>query len=253
MKADNSNDNIPVAKAEAIVPFTSTSSSITYVNLPPGYSGLKLKNSQGYPVQIVSADKTKTNLPANNNTIADLLKPNMYIHSIQIAHDLVITHLNDATRAQQILDSNIQNERRLGVSSESPVVGNPNDGFYYAHTLPSSDPACTLEALQLTLEGFPPRIATVGTNSPLSGKLHPHQVIVSLQIPNRTILNQQTPGFTGYKIQTELQSFCANNSTSTNDNKKADAAAVVLTVKDELVRRKIEKGSRAAFDDCIVS
>ena len=220
---------------------------LIYVDLPIGSptGGITFT---GRPVQIAKVDSTTTAALLDNN--ADKIQPGLFLHSIQISHDLAISHFHDATRVEQLLTANSKAElRRLGLSVQSPGLGIPDDGLYYAHTLPQHVP-CTLEGLQITIQGFPPIIQTVASTSPLANKIHPNQVVVQLQIPGRPTLNTQSPGFTAYRIQQELESYYTQSlsgwgGSSTDNN-------IVLTVKEALVLRKLEKGTNVACDDCII-
>lgn len=234
---------------------TNTNSGIFHVDLPVGSSSNGLITFTAGPgpgpVQIATADAS-LELPISSATGSTVF----FLHSIQIAHDLAVSHFHNqqgSLRAQQLLDNNSQVQRRLGLSATPPPIGNYDDGCCHAHTLPPN--ACTLAELQLTLEGFPPRICTISTTSPLPLAGHQavrmHQVIVDLQVPGQPVINAQTPGFTGCKIQ---QALLEAASTMDSAHCGQQGSGVVLTVKDELVRRKNEKGDNRIIvvEDCCV-
>ena len=235
------NDSIPVAEATivAAVPQAPTATASTavassaafiYVNLPVGSATGGLTFT-GTPVQVAKVEQSELDNPS--------VQPGLFLHSIQISHDLAISHLHDPNRAQQLLEANAKADRRLCFSAQSPGMGNPDDGLYYAHTLPAHT-KCTLEGLQIALDGFPPRVRSVAPTSPMAGKLHANQVVVELRIPGRPTLNAQTPGFTAYRVQQELEHYGSGGGN------------IVLTVKEALVLRKNEKGTNVACDDCVI-
>ena len=247
------NDGIPVAEATMVAaipqaPATTTATTSTavvasssdgiYVNLPVGSAtgGLTFTGS---PVQVAKVEQSELD---NNPSV----QPGLFLYSIQISHDLAISHFHDSSRVHQLLEINAKAERRLCFSARSPGRGNPDDGLYYAHTLPTHI-KCTLEGLQITLHGFPPRVQSVAPTSPMADKLHSNQVVVEVRIPGRPTLNAQTPGFTAYRIQQELEQYgpAASGATTTN-------GGVVLTVKEALILRKNEKGTSVACDDCVI-
>lgn len=250
------NDGIPVAEATMVAaipqaPATTTATTSTavvasssdgiYVNLPVGSAtgGLTFTGS---PVQVAKVEQSELD---NNPSV----QPGLFLYSIQISHDLAISHFHDSSRVHQLLEANAKAARRLCFSARSPGGGNPDDGLYYAHTLPIIHTTkCTLEGLQITLHGFPPRVQSVAPTSPMAGKLHSNQVVVEVRIPGRPTLNAQSPGFTAYRIQQELEQYgpAANGGAATTNG------GVVLTVKEALVLRKNEKGTSVACDDCVI-
>lgn len=229
-------EDIPVAQATAVAPSNTaalvvadskSASTLTMIDLPAGVQseGFQLAGS---PVQLGESLDKDVKLPAG-------VDARWFVHAIQILPDLEVTHLTNAETATKILKSNAHLSRRLAVGCDRPVL-NSNDGFYYTHSLPT--PA-SLEALQIKMNGFPPRVVSVGDTSAVAGKLHPRQVVAELCIPGQSIINAQTPGFTAYKVEQELK-------------KASNVAGIRLTVKDELRVIKKEKGSSAAFDDCVI-
>lgn len=223
-------DELPVAQATPtnnalVVASPSSGSNYTMIDIPAGSDGFQLT---GTPVQLGTALGKDINLPAGVDS-------SWYVHSIQILPDLEVTHLVNLETATTILSSNKHLARRLGVGRDLPVL-KENDGFHYTHTLPT--PA-SLEALQLKLNGFPPRVTIVEDKSPLAGKIHARQVVQELRIPGQATINSQTPGFTAHKVEQELK-------------KASGVVGIRLTVKDELNVVRKKKGSSAAFDDCIV-
>jgi hypothetical protein len=159
----------------------------------------------------------------------------LYLHSIQIGADLEIHHFNDAAKVVQMLDSNASLTRRLCLTPHVPPFVH-TDGLYYTVTLPT--PA-TLDSLQMELNGFPPVVLRIAPTSPLAGKIHPGHAVVQVQIPGRPVLNARSPGFTATRVKDELSSA-------------AQMPGIKMAFKEVLVHVKLEKGSSAPFDDCVI-
>jgi hypothetical protein len=159
----------------------------------------------------------------------------LYVHSVQIGTDLEVHHFKDAARLVQLLDSNAALARRVCLTPTVPPVVH-TDGLYFTVTLPT--PA-SLDALQMELKGFPPTVLTVATTSPLAGRIHSGHSVVQVQIPGRPVLNARTPGFTATRVKEELSSA-------------THVPGIQLVVKELLVNVKLQKGSSAPLDDCVI-
>ncbi|CAB9529191.1 expressed unknown protein [Seminavis robusta] len=213
---------IPVAEATAVGGAASApveaSTGIITVDLEVGATDTY--DFSGSPVQVLNVEGAKAG---------------MYVHSIQVGPDLEVSHITDAARVKQLLDSNAQLTRQLRLSPNKTPL-NQTDGFYYTVTLPT--PA-SLEALQMEIKGFPPVVVNVSANSPLAGKIHPRQFVAELRIPGKPQLNGKSPGFTAYKVEQELK-------------QAANTPGIQIVFKEVLVNVKLDKGSEVACDDCVI-
>jgi hypothetical protein len=217
---------LPIAQAIAIgaapdVAGMAVPAGMTIVDLEIGSSGTYVFT--GSPVQVAKLQGGGQQLDG------------LYLHSIQIGTDLEIHHFKDAAKVVQLLDSNASLARRLCLTSHVPPLVH-TDGLYYTVTLPT--PA-SLDSLQMELNGFPPGVLRIAPSSPLAGKIHPGHSVVQIQIPGRPVVNARTPGFTATRVKDELSSA-------------AHVPGIKMAFKEVLVHVKLEKGSNAPFDDCLI-
>lgn len=215
---------------EAIAfPVQTNAEPLQTVELPIGCQDLGF-SMKGSPIRIT---EVSPNSPLKG------LKEGHFIHGL-VMPDIEIVMLADSNHLANLLNVNIMNPRHLLVSHNmyfiDPSIGsNAVAGAMYKHRLPAA------KDLGFTLVGFPPVIHCVTQHSIFVGKLHPGQTVEALIVPGMPVFNLGAGGFTNAKLQERL------NSTSHIEGRQ-------LVVKDvtSAYGKGREKGSSAAFDDCVI-
>lgn len=222
-------DDIPLVQAIPIGPTETVSTSnnqIYFVDLPIGQANLGFQ-VQGSPPQISMIQK--------DSPVATQLMVGHYIHGIGLP-DIEIVNLSDPDHVMSLIQANAVNPRRLLVSS-TPFYVDTNfsstSGVLYKHILPATS------SLGIAMKGFPPVITLVTPTSPLSGRLHPGQIVEALVVPRQPIMNLAAGAFTSAKVEQQLLNTC-------------HIAGRILVVRDGPIPPQ-EKGTSRALDDCVIS
>ena len=158
---------------------------------------------------------------------------NHYVDSLELP-GLIVTNIPDAQQLAELLVSNSALSRKLILSSRMPTV-NAAEGCYYAHQLPVGE-------ITVTFSSFPARVETVPPNSPMAGKMHPGQAVVSVNIPGQPALTSSSSGFTGSRVMEYLN----QHSHVPNRQIVLKSAAVQYTT-------KYNSTSDAAFECCTIA
>jgi hypothetical protein len=205
----------------------SLSTTLSVVELPVGCYDLGFQ-VQGIPLVITAV--------AKSSPVQDILFVGHYIHGI-IMPDIEIVNISDPAHLMAMLQANVDNPRQLLISSTpyyvDPLIGtNTIIGALYKHRLPAG------KYLGFAMQGFPPVISCVQPTSMMTGRLHTGQTVEALLIPGQPVMNLAAGAFTSSKLQDRL-------------SRTTQMEGRQLVVKDGAQRRR-EKGSNAAFDDCVI-
>lgn len=210
---------------------------IYVVNLPVGCHDL------GFQVEGATTGTTPLVITsvAKDSPLQGRLFVGHYIHGL-LMPDIEIVNLSIATHLMEMLHLNVANQRQLLISSTpyyvDPSTGTRTLGAMYKHKLPSSSSSMKNGDLGFAMRGFPPVISTVQPTSIMTGRLHPGQTVEALLIPGQPVMNLAAGAFTSSKVQERLL-------------RTAHITGRQLVVKDGAPPQR-EKGSNAAFDDCVI-
>jgi hypothetical protein len=153
--------------------------------------------------------------------------------------EIEIINLTDPSHLTQLLQLNVANPRHLLVSHNSHfidhAIGSSTTGALYKHPLPAA------KDLGFTMSGFPPTIHCVMQHSTLVGRLLPGQTVKALMVPDQPVMNLAAGAFTSAKVQERL--------IATSHIK---GRQLVVTDVAPAYGKGRQKGSSAAFDDCVI-
>jgi hypothetical protein len=233
----------PVAQASLVAqasPVAQASSEPLYtVDLPVG-------QDHGFIVQGSPPRISYVNL---ESPVYDGIVVGHYIHGL-ILPGIEIVNLTDHNQLTQLLEMNVANPRHILVSHNQyfidPVIGSSTAGALYKHRLEAD------KYLGFTMEGFPPTIKFVDPNSSMVGRLHLGQRVEALLVPNQPVMNLAAGAFTSAKVQERMIA------TSHIEGRQLVMKDGVPTYGSERQQQQHrygkgrQKGSNAAFDDCVI-
>ena len=191
--------------AEAI-PYASAvnTDDVVVVDLPLHQnSGLIFTGEPPRISQVTNSDHHKY----TSSSVSSLV--GYYFSSLKLP-GLEVSQIADANQLRQLLAANQTVTRQVILTRQAPAAATTTDvwvGCLYRHDLPPGDLRDVL-----ALEGFPPRIQHVPSDSPLAGRLHPGQCVDAVVIPayqqdgdDDVVLTMQSTGFTASRVRAVLQ------------------------------------------------